>query len=99
MKLQISLMPRCPRADTRITQMTDAGSPDSISSIVNNPGSAHMPRRSQLTQFSSPALHGAMPWRCLFRGSESKRMDDHQKYLLALCAIHAHRLVSLAHKE
>jgi hypothetical protein len=80
MKLQISLMPRRPRPDTMTAPTANAGSPDAINSIVNHPGSTITDRSSQVAQFSALSWQDGTTGRCLFRGSESKRIDAHQKY-------------------
>src|SRR5258708_35786151 len=60
-----------------------AGNPESIRNFANTPGLTHIFGKSQLVQvsmFSQPFATATG----LFRGLESKRIDDHQKYRLGV---------------
>jgi len=85
-KLHTSLTPRPARPPTTAAPTKNAGSAESIRNFAVQLGSTHtIGRSSQFTQFSWPFLHGAVVlFGCLFRGSESSRMDVHQKYRLGL---------------
>jgi Flp pilus assembly pilin Flp len=59
---------------------TKTGNADSTSNIASHPGSAQMETGFHSTQSAVSALHCVEAGGCLFRGSESRRMDDHRKY-------------------
>jgi len=77
-KLEISLTPKCAPADTTNAPAKKAGSAEIISALASKPGSIQTCRRSQ--QFVVSAAQDGAIEVCGFKGSESKRMDDHQKY-------------------
>jgi hypothetical protein len=64
--------------------ITNAGNADSINDFASHPGSTQMDTGVQSTHFSALSLQGSMAGGYLFSGSESKRMDDHQKYRLVV---------------
>jgi hypothetical protein len=79
-KLETWLTPKCAPADTKNAPAKKAGSAEIISDLAPKPGSTQPCRSSQVVQFVvSAAQEGAIGVRG-FKGSESKRMDDHQKY-------------------
>src|ERR1700719_73839 len=79
MKLETSLMRSFPRSATTSPPSTNAGNADRIRNSSSNPGSTQI---SRTTQFSLPLSQGIGHHLRWFAGSESKRIADHQKYLL-----------------
>jgi hypothetical protein len=84
MKLETSLMPSRPKPRTMTAPITNAGNADSINDFASHPGSTQMDTGVQSTHFSALSLQGSRAGGYLFSGSESKRVDDHQKYRLVV---------------
>ena len=83
MKLQNSLIPNRLKPDRTKKQTINAGNAESIRNFANTPGLTHIFGKSQLLQVSTPS----QPFTTgtgLFRGLESNRIDDHQKYRLGV---------------
>jgi hypothetical protein len=74
MKLETSLIPTRPRPDTTIPPAANAGSAETSNNLSTHPGSTQMFLRSHPVETGERGF--------LSKGSESKRILDHQKYRL-----------------
>ena len=84
MKLVTSLMPSRPRPRMMIEPNMKAGNAESNNDFAIQPGSTQMNSVVQPAHFSALSLQGSAARGRRFSGSESKRMDDHQKYRFGL---------------
>jgi len=80
-KVECSLMPRRANLRTIAAPTTNLGNAETTSAFSAQPESTKMYTGFQVVQSSIPSLHvvvvGTMG--CWLSGSESRRMDDHQK--------------------
>jgi hypothetical protein len=86
MKLETSLIPNRAKPETMTAPAANAGNAEMVRNLASRLGVIQMYCGSQLTQSSVPFLQGieGLEWERLLRGSESRRMDDHQKYRLGM---------------
>src|SRR6266404_7637220 len=82
-KVVTSLNPSRPRPWTNPAPSRKAGNAENKSAFVIHPGSIQMCSGCQSIQSASASLQrGVNALGCLFSGSESSRIADHQKYRL-----------------